>query len=146
MKNYQNLNTKDIYILLKAIQEVAKETYESESERFLNELLKTPEKQYRSVYGLLHTRTNAAKTTKVYTEEEQKEVDKINAQIAKLEAQKNKLGTKVETRASYKSLVVDLEQTAKNDAFEILKEITNIIDSKTLTNAINKASKTARIK
>ena len=147
MKNYQNLNTKDAFMLMKAIGKVAENISKSKSERFVNELEKTADGQYRSeYYGLLHLKSNKAKTTKVYTKEEQLRVYEIDAQIAILQAQKDKLGTEVETEAEYNSLVVKLNTTAENDALEIIKEITNIIDSKTLENTINKASKTARIK
>lgn len=147
MINTKNLNVKDAFMLVKAIKEVADEIYKSKSERFVNELEKTTDRQYKSeYYGLLHLHFNKAKTTKIYTEEEQTQIDKIDAQIAKLQAQKDKLGTEVEIQAEYNSLVAKLNKDAKSDAFEIIKEITSIIDSKTLENTINKASKNARIK
>lgn len=135
-------------MLVKAIKEVADKIYKNKSDRFIKELENTTDKQYRSdYYGLLHLKSNKAKTTKIYTKEEQMQIDKIDAQIAKLQAQKDKLGIEVETQAEYNSLVAKINTTAENDALEIIKEITNIIDSKTLTNTIDKvASKTARIK
>lgn len=143
----KKLNTKDAFMLIKAVKEVADKIYKSKSERFINELEKSTDKQYRSeYYGLLHLKTNKAKTTKVYTKEEQIQVDKLQAQIQQLQCQIDKLGVEVETDAEYNSLVAKLNVTAENDALEIIKEITSIIDSKTLENAINKASKQARIK
>lgn len=146
--NNKKLNTKDAFMLVKAIKEVADKIYKNKSDRFIKELENTADKQYRSeYYGLLHLKSNKAKTTKIYTKEEQIQIDKIDAQIAKLQAQKDKLGIEVETQAEYNSLVAKLNTTAENDALEIIKEITSIIDSKTLTNTIDKvASKTARIK
>lgn len=147
MINTKNLNMKDAFILMKAIEKVSEEIFKSKSERFVNELEKTTDKQYRSeYYGLLHLKFNKAKTTKIYTEEEQAQIDKIDVQIAKLQAQKDKLGTEVEIQAEYNSLVTKLNEDAISDALEIVKEITSIIDSKTLENTINKASKNARIK
>lgn len=143
----KKLTTKDAYIILKAVEKEAKRLYDDKSDRFVAELVRTSNEQYRSIYGLLHTRTNSAKTTKIYTKEEQLQINEIDAQIAKLQAKKDKLGATVEVKASYKSLVAELEQPAKDYALEIIKEITGIIDSKTLENAINKAaSKTARMK
>lgn len=146
--NNKKLNTKDAFMLVKAIKEVADKIYKNKSDRFIKELENTTDKQYRSdYYGLLHLKSNKAKTTKIYTKEEQMQIDKIDAQIAKLQAQKDKLGIEVETQTEYNSLVAKLNTTAENDALEIIKEITNIIDSKTLTNTIDKvASKTSRIK
>ena len=137
----KKLNTKDAFMLVKAIKEVADKIYKSKSEKFISELEKTTDGQYRSeYYGLLHLKSNKAKTTKVYTKTEQKQVDLLQAEI-------DKLGTEVETQAEYNSLVAKLNTTAENDALEIIKEITNIIDSKTLENTINKAaSKVSRVK
>ena len=144
----KKLNTKDAFMLVKAIKEVADKIYKSKSERFVSELEKTTDGQYRSeYYGLLHLKSNKAKTTKVYTKTEQKQVDLLQAEIDKLQAQIDKLGTEVETQAEYNSLVAKLNTTAENDALEIIKEITSIIDSKTLENTINKAaSKVSRVK
>lgn len=146
--NNKKLNTKDAFMLVKAIKEVADKIYKNKSDRFIKELENTTDKQYRSeYYGLLHLKSNKAKTTKIYTKEEQLQIYEIDAQIAILQAKKDKLGVEVETQTEYNSLVAKLNTTAENDALEIIKEITSIIDSKTLTNTIDKvASKTARIK
>ena len=107
----------------------------------------TADNQYRSDYGLLHLKTSRAKTTKLYTKAEQKQVDLLQAQIQELQAQIDLLGTEVVTEEPTVSLVAKLNTTAENEALEIIKEITSIIDSKTLENTINKAaSKTSRVK
>ena len=142
----KKLNTKDAFMLVKAIKEVADKIYKSKSERFINELEKTTDGQYRSDYGLLHLKTNKAKTTKLYTKAEQKQVDLLQAQIQELQAQIDLLGTEVVTEEPTVSLVAKLNTTAENEALEIIKEITNIIDSKILENTINKASKTSKVK
>lgn len=140
--NNKKLNTKDAFMLVKAIKEVADKIYKSKSERFIRELEKSTDKQYRSdYYGLLHLKTNKAKTTKVYTKEEQLQVNALQAQIQALQCQIDKLGATVETDAEYNSLVAKLNTTAENDAMAIIKELTNIIDSKTLENTINRAIK-----
>lgn len=146
MKSYQNLNTKDALMLLKAVKEMAEKTYNEKAEMFVKQLQNTDTKEYRSIYGLLSLTTNKAKYSKVYTEEEQEKVDKINAQIKKLQSQIDELGTKVETKAEYKSLVTRLSSNAMEEANDLLKYIIEMLGSKTLENALNKASKTARIK
>ena len=143
----KKLTTKDAFMLVKAIKDVADKIYKSKSDRFIAELLNTENNQYRSDYGLLHLKTSRAKTTKLYTKAEQKQVDLLQAQIQELQAQIDLLGTEVVTEEPTVSLVAKLNTTAENEALEIIKEITNIIDSKTLENTINKAaSKTSRIK
>lgn len=143
----KKLTTKDAFMIVKAIKEVADKIYKSKSDRFITELQNTADNQYRSDYGLLHLKTSRAKTTKLYTKAEQKQVDLLQAQIQELQAQIDLLGTEVVTEEPTVSLVAKLNTTAENEALEIIKEITSIIDSKTLENTINKAaSKTSRIK
>ena len=84
---------KDAYRLLRAISTKAKEIADSKEQMIIAQLEKSEEKQDRTNFGLLSLKNNAEKTIKVYTEEEQVEVDRLQAEIAKLKAEIDKLGT-----------------------------------------------------
>lgn len=131
----ENMTMKDDLMLLKAIEKAAKQTYDIKAGQFINELLKMDTKQYRGVFGTLGLRTNKAKFIKVYTPEEQAQIQKLDEQIEKLQAKKDALGVNIEAQAEYKSLVATLNTDAEKQALALLKTITN---SKSIINTINK--------
>ena len=133
MRNYQELSTKDVFLIVKAVANKAKEIYDSKSETFIKQLETTPTKQYRSIYGLLNLKNNKAKYTKVYAKDEQAQVDKLQAQI-------DKLGTLIPAKAEYNSLVAHISTEAENEAIELLKKVIDNLDNKTLARAASKVA------
>ena len=83
---------KDAYRLLRAISARAEKIADSKEQMIIAQLEKSEEKQDRTNFGLLSLKNNAEKTVKVYTEEEQAEVDRLQAEISKLKAEIDKLG------------------------------------------------------
>ena len=95
---------KDAYRLLRAVAKKAEELADSKEQMIITQLEKSVEQKDRSNFGLLSLKNNAEKTVKVYTEEEQAEVDKLQDEISILKAKIDKLGTSKVVKESYKSL------------------------------------------
>ena len=137
----QKYEFKDAYMLLKAIAEKATEIYKDKNEMIVKQLEKSADKKYRCRYGLLSLRNNKAKTAKVYTAKEQKQVDELQAQIDELQAQIDKLGKEVVVKDAYNSLVCNNNAIAENEATELLEILIRSIGNASMTKA---ASKVAR--
>ena len=116
---------KDAYRLLRAVSAVAKEIADSKEQMIITQLEKSSEKQDRSDFGLLSLKNNAEKTVKVYTEEEQAEVDRLQAEISTLKAKIDKLGTSKVVKESYKSLVYRKTTDAEEEANMLLQDLIN---------------------
>ena len=116
---------KDAYRLLRAISTKAKEIADSKEQMIITQLEKSAEKQDRTNFGLLSLKNNAEKTVKVYTEEEQAEVDRLQAEISKLKAEIDKLGTSKVVKESYKSLVYHKTTDAEEEANMLLQDLIN---------------------
>ena len=130
---------KDAYRLLRAISTKAKEIADSKEQMIITQLEKSTEKQDRSNFGLLSLKTNAEKTVKVYTEEEQAEVDKLQAEISILKAKIDKLGTDKVVKESYKSLVYHKTTDAEAEANILLQDLINSLGNATFIRAANSA-------
>lgn len=133
-------NRKDAYMVIKSIGKLCEKLINLEKEIFINELNKIEGRQYRSELGLLHIRAGKPKTIKTYSEAERLEIEKIDAQIAKLEARKEKLGTTITLDSQPQILVMDLENTAEKEAVKQLKPVIYALDNKTLINMIENMS------
>ena len=126
---------KDAFRLLKTISEIALDIYNSKSQMIIHQLEKLPEQKDRSDFGLLSLKTNAEKVVKVYTAEEQAEVNKLQAEIAILKAKIDKLGTNKVVKESYKSLVFHKTSEAEKEANILLQDLINSIGNATMIRA-----------
>lgn len=126
---------KDAYRLLRAVAAKAKELADSKEQMIITQLEKSVEQKDRSNFGLLSLKTNAEKTVKVYTEEEQAEVDKLQAEIAILKAKIDKLGTDKVVKESYKSLVYHKTTDAETEANMLLQDLINGLGNATFIRA-----------
>lgn len=116
---------KDAYRLLRAVASRADEIADSKEQMIITQLEKSEEQKDRTNFGLLSLKNNAEKTVKVYTEEEQAEVDRLQAEISKLKAEINKLGTTKVVKESYKSLVYHKTTDAEAEANMLLQDLIN---------------------
>lgn len=128
---------KDAYRLLRAISARAEKIADSKEQMIIAQLEKSEEKQDRTNFGLLSLKNNAEKTVKVYTEEEQAEVDRLQAEIAILKAKIDKLGTSKVVKESYKSLVYHKTTDAEEEANRLLKDLINSLGNATFIRAAN---------
>ena len=129
-------NRKDAFLVIKGIEKLCKKLLTSEKEIFINELNKVNDKKYRSTFGLMRIRVDKPKTVKTYTDEELIEANKIEKQIEKLKVQLDKLGTTIILDSQPQVLVMDLENTAEEEAARQLKPIIYALGNKTLINKI----------
>ena len=128
---------KDAYRLLRAVSKRAEEIADSKEQMIIAQLEKSEEKQDRTNFGLLSLKNNAEKTVKVYTEEEQAEVDKLQAEISILKAKIDKLGTEKVVKESYKSLVYHKTTDAEEEANRLLQDLINSLGNATFIRAAN---------
>ena len=128
---------KDAYRLLRAIATRAEKIADSKEQMIIAQLEKSEEKQDRTNFGLLSLKNNSEKTIKIYTEEEQAEVDKLQAEISKLKAEIDKLGTEKVVKESYKSLVYHKTTDAKEEANRLLQDLINSLGNATFIRAAN---------
>lgn len=134
-------NFKDAFIILKKVADNALAIYKSKSDMIVRQLENAENNQYKSdSYGLLHLKSNSAKTAKVYTAKEQKQVDELQAQIDELQAQIDKLGKTIIIADSYNSLVCKANSNADAEANELLADLITTIGNATMV----RASKTMR--
>lgn len=122
---------KDAYRLLRAIAIRAKDIADSKEQMIITQLEKLPKQQDKTNFGLLSLKNNAEKTVKVYTAEEQAEVDKLQAEIAILKAKIDKLGTDKVVKESYKSLVYHKTTDAETEANMLLQDLINSLGNAT---------------
>ena len=132
-----NYSFKDAYRLLRAISARADDIADSKEQMIIAQLEKSSEKQDRTNFGLLSLKTNSEKTVKVYTEEEQAEVDKLQAEISTLKAKIDKLGTEKVVKESYKSLVYHKTTDAEEEANRLLQDLINSLGNATFIRAAN---------
>lgn len=130
---------KDAYRLLRAISARAKEIADSKEQIIVTQLEKSTDQKDRTNFGLLSLKTNAEKTVKVYTEEEQAEVDRLQDEISKLKAKIDELGTSKVIKESYKSLVYHKTTDAEREANILLHDLINILGNATFIRAANSA-------
>jgi hypothetical protein len=130
-----NYSFKDAYRLLRAVATKAEELADSKEQMIITQLEKSVEQKDRSNFGLLSLKNNAEKTTKVYTEEEQAEVDRLQAEISKLKAEINKLGKTQVVKESYKSLVYHKTTDAEEEALMLLQDLINSLGNATFIRA-----------
>ena len=128
---------KDAYRLLRAIAIRAKEIADSKEQMIITQLEKLPKQQDTTNFGLLNLKNNAEKTVKVYTEEEQAEVDKLQAEISILKAKIDKLGTSKVVKESYISLVYHKTTDAEAEANILLQDLINSLGNATFIRAAN---------
>ena len=128
---------KDAYRLLRAISARAEKIADSKEQMIIAQLEKSEEKQDRTNFGLLSLKNNSEKTIKVYTEEEQAEVDKLQAEISILKAKIDKLGTSKVVKESYKSLVYHKTTDAEEEANRLLQDLINSLGNATFIRASN---------
>ena len=132
-----NYSFKDAYRLLRAISARAETIADSKEQMIITQLEKLPKQKDRTNFGLLSLKNNAEKTVKVYTEEEQAEVDKLQAEIAILKAKIDKLGTSKVVKESYKSLVYHKTTDAEEEANRLLQDLINSLGNATFIRAAN---------
>lgn len=122
---------KDAYRLLRSISARAKEIADSKEQMIITQLEKLPKQKDETNFGLLSLKNNAEKTIKVYTEEEQAEADRLQAEIAILKAKIDKLGTNKVVKESYKSLVYHKTTDAETEANILLQDLINSLGNAT---------------
>ena len=132
-----NYSFKDAYRLLRAIATRAEKIADSKEQMIIAQLEKSEEKQDRTNFGLLSLKNNSEKTTKVYTEEEQAEVNRLQAEISILKAKIDKLGTSKVVKESYKSLVYHKTTDAEAEANKLLQDLINSLGNATFIRAAN---------
>lgn len=123
-----DLQYKDNVILVKAIADLTTTLYNSNKHIVLNNIIK--EGNYQSEYGQFYTRVSEAKTIKDIIAKKQEEINKLQEEINQLKTQdQNSIYT-------LKNIVLNSKHTeiADNIAKDLLKEIINNIDSKTIAN------------
>lgn len=130
---------KDAYRLLRAVAKKAEEIADSKEQMIITQLEKSVEQKDRSNFGLLSLKNNSEKTIKVYTEEEQAEVDRLQAEILKLKVEIDKLGTSKVVKESYKSLVYHKTTDAEREANILLHDLINSLGNATFIRAANSA-------
>lgn len=130
---------KDAYRLLRAVASKAEELADGKEQMIITQLEKSVEQKDRSNFGLLSLKTNAEKTVKVYTAEEQAEVDRLQAEILKLKAEINKLGKTQVVKESYKSLVYHKTTDAETEAKRLLQDLINSLGNATFIRAASGA-------
>ena len=128
---------KDAYRLLRAISARAETIADSKEQMIITQLEKLPKQKDRTNFGLLSLKTNSEKTVKVYTEEEQVEVDRLQAEISILKAKIDKLGTEKVVKESYKSLVYHKTTDAEAEANRLLQDLINSLGNATFIRAAN---------
>lgn len=133
----KNYSFKDAYRLLRAVADRAEKIADSKEQMIITQLEKSSEQKDRTNFGLLSLKTNSEKTVKVYTEEEQAEVDKLQAEIAILKAKIDKIGTSKVVKESYKSLVYHKTTDAEAEANELLQDLINSLGNATFIRAAN---------
>ena len=126
---------KAAYRLLRAVSAKAEELADSKEQMIITQLEKLPKQKDRNNFGLLSLKNNAEKTVKVYTEEEQAEVDRLQAEISKLKAEINKLGKTQVIKESYKSLVYHKTTDAEEEALMLLQDLINSLGNATFIRA-----------
>lgn len=126
---------KDAYRLLRAVADRAEKIADSKEQMIIAQLEKSTEQKDETNFGLLSLRNNAEKTVKVYTEEEQAEVDKLQAEISILKAKIDKLGTEKVVKESYKSLVYHKTTDAEEEANKLLQDLINSLGNATFIRA-----------
>lgn len=126
---------KDAYRLLRAVSAKAEELADSKEQMIITQLEKLPKQKDRNNFGLLSLKNNSEKTVKVYTEEEQAEVDRLQAEISKLKAEINKLGKTQVIKESYKSLVYHKTTDAEEEALMLLQDLINSLGNATFIRA-----------
>lgn len=126
---------KDAYRLLRAVAKRAEEIADSKEQMIITQLEKLPKQKDESNFGLLSLKNNSEKTVKVYTTEEQAEVNKLQAEISKLKAEINKLGTDKVVKESYKSLVYRKTTDAEAEANKLLQDLINSLGNATFIRA-----------
>lgn len=136
--NTTKYSFKDAYKLLRTISIKAKELADSKEQMIIAQLEKSTEHQDRTKFGLLSIKTYAEKTIKVYTEEEQAEVDRLQAEINKLKAEMNLLGTTKVVKGSHKSLAYYKTTEAETEAQELLQDLINSLGNASFIKAANK--------
>ena len=133
----KNYLFKDAYRLLRAVADRADDIADSKEQMIVAQLEKLPKNQDRTNFGLLSLKNNSEKTVKVYTEEEQAEVDRLQAEIAILKAKIDKLGTSKVVKESYKSLVYHKTTDAEAEANKLLQDLINSLGNATFIKAAN---------
>ena len=128
---------KDAYRLLRAVADRAEKIADSKEQMIIAQLEKSTEQKDRTNFGLLSLKNNSEKTIKVYTEEEQAEVDRLQAEISKLKAEIDKLGTEKVVKESYKSLVYHKTTDAEEEANRLLQDLINSLGNATFIRAAN---------
>ena len=126
---------KDAYRLLRAVSAKAEELADSKEQMIITQLEKLPKQKDRNNFGLLSLKNYAEKTVKVYTEEEQAEVDRLQAEILKLKAEISKLGKTQVVKESYKSLVYHKTTDAEEEALMLLQDLINSLGNATFIRA-----------
>lgn len=126
---------KDAFMVLKAVEKTCKDIYDSKSEIIIRQLQNTTDKQYRCKFGLFNLKRNAEKIVKEYTEEEKVKIEKLQNEIAKLQAQIDKLGTEKVVKEAYDSLVCNKNAVAENEAKDLLADLIATIGNATMMRA-----------
>lgn len=130
--NIEKLNTKDKYIILKAIETITKDLYDEDKTLFTNNINNNG--TYTSSYGMLFLRNNKSKTIEDIITEKQKKIKELQNEIDLLKMiEPNKIH-----KESTQTLNCKLSQLSKDIAKELIKDLIKELDFKRLTKHYNK--------
>jgi len=133
--NLKSLNAKDKMLIAKAVADIALETYKSNSNFILNQIL--AKDKYVSDFGQFYKSTNSAKTVKEVLDKKQQDLEKLQKEIAELE--------KLDKTAQYteKKDILNSKHSAIADkiAQTLLQELFANLDNKKLDKALSKSVK-----
>lgn len=118
-----------VLMVLKAVETVAKAEYTKLSNEAVAIVQTIPSHKYICDLGKFSLKSNDAQITKVYTIEEQQQVDELQAKIDKLQAKIDKLGTTQTTKEAYTSLVYHKNDTALTLATKLLQNMLNNLNA-----------------
>lgn len=138
MKNLKHLNAEDNMLILKAVKELAENTYKANADFILNRILKEGE-NYKSEndFGTFEKRHNEAKTVAEVLSKKQEDLIKLQNEIEAL-----KLLDKDMLYFEDKNILVcKHSQEATNIAKDLLQDLVANLSSKRISNSLVKASK-----
>lgn len=134
--NLNDLNTKDKILIVKQLENYAKEIYDDNKTFILNQIIKA-EENYISDYGKLEKRHYTEKTVQEVLEEKQKKLAELQEEITTLE----KLNKSAIIKEESNTLVAKPSSVALDTVKNITQDIIKGLASKRLERSASKVKK-----
>lgn len=134
--NLKDLNTKDKMLIVKQLENYAKEIYDDNKIFILNQIIKA-EENYTSDYGKLEKRHYTEKTVQEVLEEKQKKLAELQEEIATLE----KLNKSAIIKEQSDTLVAKPSSMTLDTVKDITQDIIKGLASKRLEKSASKVKK-----